>query len=176
MSQPQKKKKLTPKEETFVKTYVVTQNGTKSALAAYDIQGERPLKIASAIATEKLSKPVIQEAIAETEISLKRALIDNGVTPEKIALKVNQLLEAETPIYKNNNATKMVELVGYSPDFGAIDKGLKHATNIYGVIDLEKPKIMNTYNNFFFNEELREKVRSVEEDIKQALLKNVEGD
>lgn len=156
MSQPLRKKKLTPKEETFVKTYVVTRNGYKSALAAYDIQATNKLSVASAIANENLSKPHIQEAVALEELSLKRALIDNGVTPSKIALKINQLLDAE--------------------DNKDVNNGLKHATNIFGVTDLEKPKIMNTYNNFFFDEELRAKVKGVEDDIKQALLKNVQGD
>lgn len=51
---------LTKKQKGFVKDYVRTGHGTKSALNNYDTTDER---VAQAIASENLSKPIIQKAI-----------------------------------------------------------------------------------------------------------------
>lgn len=170
-AKPQKPK-LTRKQETFVAEYVRTGNGTQSALKAYDIESKDPVNVANQIAIENLQKPTVVKAIEVERESLKDALLEQGVTPMKIAEKVDELLDAETPIYKNNNATKQVELVGYAPDFNAIDKGLKHATAIFGVEAAGQPKSNNTYN-FFFSPELRKEVEGVEAKIKAALLNDI---
>lgn len=96
-----------------------------------------------------------QTALAET--GLKEALIKQGINPEKIAEKINVLLNAT--IGENEK-----------PDVNAIDKGLKHAANIYGIVDpSEKPKLQNTYN-FIFSTETQEKVRLINEEIKAKLI------
>lgn len=57
-----------------------------------------------------------------------------GISDGLLANRIKTLLVAKTPIYKNNNATKQVELVGMKDDTDAIDKGLKHALAIRGDI------------------------------------------
>ncbi len=172
-SQKPRKLKLSRKEKIFVDEFARTGNGTQSALKAYEIKSDNPENVAGVIALENLRKPKIAKAVEVVQSTLKSALINQGVTPEKVALKVDELLDAQSPIYKNNNATKMVELVGYAPDYNAVDKGLKHATNIFGIEDLSQPKSLNMYN-FFFKPELRKEVSDVEEKIKLALIQDAQ--
>ena len=99
------------------------------------------------------------------EIGLKEALVQQGINPQKIAEKVNVLLNAESVKYKNNVTTGKIEEVGREPDFNAIDKGLKHATAIYGIVP-DAPKGNTTYN-FILNPTFREKVQPLEEELKK---------
>jgi hypothetical protein len=92
-----------------------------------------------------------QEALRE--MGLKDALIKQGIDPHKIARKIDVLLEA---LDKEGN-----------PDYTAIDKGLKHATGIYGVT--EEPKETGSTYNFFFNPEIQEKIKVYEAQIKEVL-------
>lgn len=96
-----------------------------------------------------------KDALSET--GLKEALIAQGINPTKIAEKINVLLDATN---------------GEKPDVNAIDKGLKHATAIYGVID-DKPKNPggNTYN-FIFSKEVQAEVDKIEDVIKAKLRQN----
>lgn len=150
-TKPKKLPKLTKKQAGFVEDYVATGNGTQAALKNYDIESRNPQRVAAAIATENLIKPDVALAVEIGQETLKSALQKQGVTPEKIAMKVDQLLESE--------------------DANAIDKGLKHATNIYGVEDLDtKPKSQNTYN-FIFSAETQARVKKMEEEIKSQLIK-----
>ena len=152
----QKKRKLTKKQRGFVKDYALDENGTKAVMNNYDIVGKNPEKIASVMAVENLGKPSITEAIEIKRKSLKEALFEEGIDEKKIAEKVGVLLEA-----RDDKGNK---------DYTAIDKGLKHATNIYGVENPEdKPKINATYN-FIFNSETQEKIKIINEEIKNKLL------
>lgn len=54
---------LTKKQKGFVKDYVRTGNGTQAALNNYDIESDRPERVASVISAENLTKPSIQNAI-----------------------------------------------------------------------------------------------------------------
>jgi hypothetical protein len=92
------------------------------------------------------------------EIGLKEALIKQGINPKKIAEKISVLLEA-----KDNDE---------KPDTNAIDKGLKHATAIYG-IDSDQPKnpTGNTYN-FIFSPEVQNRIRQTDEEIKKLLTQS----
>lgn len=166
----EKKRKLTKKEKIFVGVYAAEENGTKAALKAYNVKGKNPKAIAASIASEMLTNPDITQAITERQKTLKDALVEAGVTPEKIGEKVSELLHASEPIFKNNMTTGEVEQVGEKVDYNAIDKGLKHATAIYGVVDPEKPTQQNTYN-FLFSSEVREDVKEIEERIKAKLIK-----
>lgn len=104
-----------------------------------------------------LDSPGFQEALNETE--MVRALRKQGINPKKIASKIDVLLEA-----KKKNMEGDLET-----DFTAVDKGLKHATTIYGLVE-EKPATgnKNTYN-FIFSPEVQTKVRDINEDIKKLL-------
>lgn len=167
---PQKKKlpKLTKKQKGFVEDFVVTGNGTQSVLKNYDTKSP---KVASVMAVENLAKPSVVTAIEIGQETLRSALIAKGITPTKIAEKIEVLLEASEPIYKNNNATGEIEHVGDKTDFTAVDKGLKHATAIYGVGDPEAPKSPtgNTYN-FLFSAETQKEVKEIEARIKERLI------
>jgi len=92
-----------------------------------------------------------QEALAET--GLLDALKKQGINPKRIASKIDVLL----------NATK-----GEDDDYTAIDKGLKHATAIYGIVDDTKKQTNNTYN-FIFSKQVQQKVHVINEDIKKLL-------
>lgn len=145
-----KKPKLTKKQRGFVEDYALDENGTKAALKNYNTTNEHT---AAVIASENLTKPEIVAAIEIHKETLKSALEKQGVTPAKIALKVDELLNNEDP--------------------NAIDKGLKHAKDIYGVADLDdKPKGTTTYNQIF-NIEIQKDIKEIEARIKDKLLNNV---
>lgn len=99
---------------------------------------------------------------ALAEIGLRKALEIQGINPKRIAEKIDVLLNA-------------VDKEGTS-DYTAIDKGLKHATAIYGITDPETPKSNsnNTYN-FIFSPETQADVKAIEDRIKARLIqKNVQ--
>lgn len=158
---PQKprKPKLTRKQRVFVDEYVKTGNGTEAAKKAYDVDPNAKSNVAAAIASEILTYPNVVEGVEVAQQSLKKALIEGGITPKVIATKVKVLLDAQ-------------DRLG-GTDYTAVDKGLKHATNIFGVEDVSQPKSVNMYN-FFFNKELRQKVDVVEDEIKLALTKDAQ--
>lgn len=149
--QQKKLPKLTKKQRGFVNDYIDTENGTQAALKNYDT---KDYKTASVIAAENLDKPSIQVAIEDKRKSLKEALIQKGITEDYLADKVNVLLTAVDE--KGND------------DYTAIDKGLKHATSIYGVESLDKPK-ENVYN-FFFEPKFQQNIRNYDENLKNLIL------
>ena len=74
--------KLTPKQEKFVEEYLVDLNATAAARrAGYSA------KTANRIATENLSKPVIQAAIARRREDLAK----NTITPEQIIAEYQKI-------------------------------------------------------------------------------------
>jgi len=89
--------------------------------------------------------------IALTETGLLDALKKQGINPAKIARKIDELLENE--------------------EYQAIDKGLKHATAIYGIADPKQSETKNTYN-FIFSPEVQTKVHQMNEDIKKLLIQS----
>lgn len=155
----QKLPKLTKKQRGFVKDYVLDENGTKAVMNNYNVKDE---SVAASIATENLRKPYITEAINVKRQTLKEALIEEGINEKYLAQKVNVLLKA---VDKEGNT-----------DYTAVDKGLKHATNIYGIEDInDKPKD-NVYN-FFFEPTFQQNIRNYDENFKnQFLNNNVEED
>ena len=140
--------KLRPKQKVFVNEFARTGNGTQAALKAYEIESPNKIDVAKSIASENLTKPYIIEAVEITQVTLRDALIKQGVTPQKFAIKVDELLE--------------------NPNYKSVDAGLRHASNVFGVEDGEKPKMQMNYN-FFFSPDLRKKVQTMEAEIKQAL-------
>lgn len=88
---------------------------------------------------------------AISSIGLRQALENQGINPAKIAEKIDLLLNA-----KDRESLD---------DYTAIDKGLKHATAIYG-IEPEKPKGNTTYN-FILNPTFKEQIKPLEEALKQ---------
>lgn len=150
--------RLTKKQEIFATVFAKTDDKTLAALTAFDTTNPN---VARAIASEYLQKPAIAQAVETKRKSLKQALINKGIDEDKIAEKVGVLLEAKDS--EGNN------------DYTAIDKGLKHATVIHGVVDpADAPRTQNTYN-VIFSAPIQEKVRIIEGEIKDILIqpKNV---
>lgn len=92
------------------------------------------------------------------ELGLKKALFKQGINPDKIARKIDVLLEARDRLDRD--------------DYTAIDKGLKHATAIFGIIQDKPPESNKNTYNFVFSTEVREKVREMEDQIKSILIKS----
>ncbi len=97
-------------------------------------------------------------ALAET--GLKQALIAKGINPTYIAEKIDLLLNAKDKTDRDH------------PDYTAIDKGLKHVTAIYGVVDPSQKPVeqRNTYN-FIFAPQTQQKIREMDEELKSLLIK-----
>ena len=59
-----KLRRLTPKQKKFADNLIETGKKAESALKAYDIKSKNPFNVASAIASENLDKPSVQEYLA----------------------------------------------------------------------------------------------------------------
>lgn len=152
---------LKPKEKEFAKKFVINnENGTQTVKEVYGIKDEGYARLK---AHRLITKDNVSTHIAEVKLTLKDALEQRGITPHVIAERVETLLFA-----KDENGRS---------DSTAVDKGLKHATTIYGVTDSDgNPTQRNTYN-FLFADGTREEIKEIEEKIKARLLmkkKNVE--
>lgn len=150
--QPKKLPKLTKKRKGFVEDYVATGNATEAVVRNFDVKDR---EVAKSVGSELLTFPNVAQAIEIKQETLRSALINKGITPEKIADKINVLLDKDDP--------------------NSIDKGLKHATAIYGITDPEKPKDTNVYN-FFFEPTFQQNIKNYDENFKNQILKaqNVE--
>ncbi len=149
--------KLTKQDDVFVERVIETGNLTKSVQEGYGIEDPR---YAAVKGQRLIRKDNIIEAIEVKRKSLRQALIDKGITEDYLAEKVQTLL---TGVDKEGNS-----------DYTAIDKGLKHATSIYGVEDPDsKPKGQNTYN-FIFNKETQADIKEIENKIKARLIQKHE--
>lgn len=147
-------RKLTKKQEIFATAVAKTGDPTAAALLAFDTTNKAT---AASIANEYLKKPQVIQAVEEKRKTLKQALIDRGIDEDKIAEKVEVLLDATD---KDGNT-----------DYNAVDKGLKHATVIHGVLDTsDAPRTQNTYN-IIFSAPVQEKVRVIEAELKNILTK-----
>lgn len=143
------KKKLSKSDKKFVVKFVETGNATKAVQESYGIKDSN---VAANKGSRLLRKANIEGEIEVERISLKQALINEGITPNYIASKVNTLLKNKDP--------------------NAIDKGLKHTMNVYGITDTDdKPKISNTYN-FIFNADTQKEIKEMEDKIKNRLIQN----
>ena len=82
---PKKQRTITYKQKIFVKEYIKNKfNGTKAALKVYDTKSN---KIAQALASENLLKPVIQK-------ELEDALKDAGLSDDIVADHLNKAMTA----------------------------------------------------------------------------------
>lgn len=150
--------RLKPKEKEFVKALVHknNENGTETVKEVFGIENDNYARLK---AHRLITKDNISQAIEVEKETLKSALEKKGITPEKIADKINVLLDAE-------------DIETGKKDYTAIDKGLKHAKEIYGVESGEdKPKTQTTYN-FIFNAETQREIKDIEEKIKARLINN----
>lgn len=146
-------KKISKADLKFANKVVETGNATQAVQEVYGIEDPN---YAGVKGHRLLRNDKITEIIEIKRKSLRQALIDKGITEDYLADKVNVLLSA------SNDEGKA--------DYNAIDKGLKHATSIYGVIpEGDKPQTGNTYN-FIFSPEVQSEVKEIEDRIKAKLL------
>lgn len=154
MEKTQKLPRLKPKEKVFAKKYVANdENGIQTVQEVYGIEDPN---YAAVKAHRLIMKDNVSQAIAIEKETLKSALEKQGITPERIAIKIDELLDA-------------TDKDGVS-DYTAIDKGLKHATNIYGVEDEPTKKPTGNTYNFIFSEEVQKDVKELEARIKARLI------
>ena len=106
----QAKPKLTAKQEAFCAFYLATRHATNSA-----IQAGYPLNSAQQIATENLSKPLIQKRLAEMRI----AVIPSGALAKAAVALVSERMELlsgiarhpiETPVSAGHKVAAMAEM------------------------------------------------------------------
>lgn len=77
---------LTPKQHGFVQTYLETGNATKSALEHYDTDDAR---VAQAIGSENLSKPLIREAIDDAYKMAKATIVSLAAGADNENVRLN---------------------------------------------------------------------------------------
>lgn len=147
-----REKKLSRKDLLFVEKVVEDGNISKAVKETYDI---KDAKYAYVKGQRLIENDVISNAIEVKRKSLKEALIAQGITEDYLADRVGVLLKAT-----NEKGQE---------DYTAIDKGLKHATSIYGVVDPQKSEGGNTYN-FLFSPETQADIKALEDKIKARLL------
>ena len=100
-------------------------------------------------------------------------LIFNG--NELVAKSCRACIEGEIEEGKGIGAARLSSCIQSTydekgqEDYTAIDKGLKHATSIYGVVDPQKSEGGNTYN-FLFSPETQADIKALEDKIKARLL------
>ena len=152
---PEKKRNPTPRQRRGAKAIVenlLSDNPLPTGQVLESVSYGKISKQPSRV----LESEGFKTALAET--GLREALIAQGINPQKIAEKVDVLLNAKN---------------GEKDDYTAIDKGLKHATAIYGITE-DKPQegSRNTYN-FIFAPQTQEKIRQMDNEIKNLLIQNV---
>lgn len=145
---------LTKKEKGFIKDYVETGNGTKSALNNYDTNDEN---VAAVIASENLRKPKIQEAIKSIAESI----------PDEDLIRVHKEgLEASRKTFKNNNKTGEIEEVADEPDYAVRHKYLDSAYKLKGVYAPEKKELSGKIETVD-DEKLKKMAQLLENQLKE---------
>lgn len=142
-------KTLTRKQETFVEAFVESGNGTISALAAYDTESK---DVAKSIASENLTKPYVQEAIAERiktreelveeahESLLTAVRLDYFVFPKMMKdEEITEHVEAQGLTVLNIRPSEKGKLAFYSiPDGQSRGKGIEIHHKVQGTFAPEK--------------------------------------
>jgi hypothetical protein len=150
------KPKLTKKQRGFVTDYLATGNGTKAALAHYDVTKEHT---AASIASENLRKPeiaeTIKDALADERLTakhdqlleatvLERLNFDNRVTDEDIESVVSRLPGYELlHIIRDHKGDGSTYCYVKAPDNMTQDKALDKAYKIKGTYAPERSVSLN---------------------------------
>lgn len=109
-------KKLTAKQEMFCKEYLIDLNGTQAAIRAGYSEDT-----AQQIASENLSKPLIQKYLQELKAEREQKLEINAEWVLNQAVKVhNMTLEDKD----HTNALKSLDLIGKHINIKAFDKSI----------------------------------------------------
>lgn len=163
MEKQKKKKKRTPSPRQVKAAKAVVKNlvSSKPKPNGEVLEDVGYSKAVAETPSSVINSEGFQMALAQT--GLRTALVKAGINSDKIAEKIGILLEGKN---------------GEHDDYNAIDKGLKHATAIYGITEDKEDKPKGNIYNFFMNEAAQQKVRDVEVDIKKILTtkRNVQQD
>ncbi len=117
--------KLTKKQQGFVKDYIETDNATQAALNNYDVKDGKVSKerVAEAIGSENLSKPIIQEVIKS---------IGERITDDELLLKHKEFLNS----YREEIGIKALDMGYKLKGSYAPEKNLNLDINV----DITNPK------------------------------------
>ena len=158
MTKEKRKVSITAKEREFAHQYVKNnENGQKTAMEVFDIKNPN---YAHVKAHKLVRKDTVAKEIETASISLKEAMIAEGITLEYISKKVNVLLKAKD--------------ADGNHDFTAIDKGLKHSLSIYGVANPDAPVNNGNTYAFIFSTKVQGEIKDINEKIKLALKSHVQ--
>ncbi len=85
-------RRITKKQEGFLRDFLDTGNGTQAALCNYNIKGKNKENIAASIAKENLRKPQIKDMLEmEAKGALSRILeLSKGAENEAVRLSANR--------------------------------------------------------------------------------------
>ena len=154
-------KRLSKKQKGFVKDYVATGEGTRSALKNYDLDknaavNSKDYKIASAISTENLEKPTIQKAIADM------------LPDELLSTRHLELLNKREVVKMFNGEGQIID----QPDTQAVSKGLDMAYKIKGSYKSDNPPPARVLIQIKIgNKEMEDLRQEYEEKLKAKLIK-----
>lgn len=98
------KRPLTPKQDMFVREYLIDLNATQAAIRA----GYSP-KTARQIAEENLSKPYIAEAV---QAGMNKRAEKVTITAEEVLANIKRLAQKAEDMDDNGNALRANELLG----------------------------------------------------------------
>lgn len=126
------KPKLTPKQAKFVEGIAKGKKQYQAALDAYDTTDER---VATAIASENLSKPSIREAL-EPIFAKHNITIDSAIAP------IGKALTATKVVIHGNNEEAFAEVVE------DLDMQLKGSDRALKLMGIGQDKDGATINNF----------------------------
>lgn len=116
-----------PRQKTLAKALVINELADKPKHIKEVLES---VGYPTSTAESQAKRVIAQKGVQEEIKTMAQALEAQGINSIKIAEKIEVLLNAETPIYKNNNETGEVEHVGDKPDYQAVDKGISHALKI----------------------------------------------
>jgi len=115
------RRRPTLKQRLFAQEYVQSGNGTQSAIKIYNTKST---KIAEALASENLRKPVVRE---EIELLLKSA----GLSREEIAMKLSQAIEAGLGTKATNaDSLRGLELAAKLGNMFPANRSIKASVNL----------------------------------------------
>lgn len=119
-----KKPKLTMKQAKFVRGIAEGKPEYKAALDAYDIKSKHQIGTASAIASENLEKPRIQEAVELARIKL-------NITPERALKPIDDALNSDDLEMRLKGSDRAIKIMGIG---NRQDNG--NTTNIFGNVQV----------------------------------------
>lgn len=97
--------KLSDKEAKFVQGIADGKPDYKAALDAYDIKSKHQIGTASAIASENLDKPRIQDAIEKARINL-------NITPERALKPIDDALNDDDLEMRLKGSDRALKIMG----------------------------------------------------------------